>query len=408
MTRSVRRRSKSTAALFSVGLLALLAGCAPNAKQSALEPAGPRAQSIHDLGMPVFAVAGVVFVVVIALSIYIAWRFRAKDDTDYNEFPDQVHGHFKAEIAWTIAPAVVLAVVAIFTVITVFDLAKEPTPEAIKVRVIGQQWWWEYQYDIDGDGDYSDIITANDMVIPAGREVALSIESRDVIHSWWAPQLHGKKDAVPGRRHPMTLIADEPGEYFGQCTEFCGLSHAQMHIKVVALGEDDFDRWVENQMKPFEPPSDEMAIEGWKVFTSTCTSCHKIQGMTDPTDVEGPDTVSAATSLFEYPAEVNQVAGAVPDLTTFITRSTFAGAMYDLRRDTEECRALGEEWAFTEEGLDECLNRTDLEAWLRDSPAMKPMYAGEAMSPDSRGMPNMNLTEQQIDQLVAFLITLGN
>lgn len=408
MTRSVRRRPRPIAALSSLGLLVFLAGCAKNARQDSLDPAGPRAQAIHDLAMPVFAVAGIVFVVVMALAIYIAVRFRAKDDTDYNEFPDQIHGHFKAEIAWTIAPAVVLAIVGIFTVVTVFDLAKEPTPEAVKVRVIGHQWWWEYRYDIDGDGDYSEIINANEMVIPAGREVALSIESRDVIHSWWAPQLHGKKDAVPGRRHPLTLIADEPGEYFGQCTEFCGLSHAQMHIKVVALDEADYEAWVDKQQEPWQPPTDQMAIDGWKVFASTCTSCHQIRGMTDPSEVEGPDTVSAATSLFEYPEEVNQVAGVVPDLTTFMGRSTFAGAMFNLRHETDECVALGHTWASTPEGIEQCLNKTDLEAWLRDSPSMKAMYAGDAMTPESRGMPNMNLSEDQIDQVVAFLITLGN
>ena len=108
------------------------------------------------------------------------------------------------------------------------------------VEVIGQQWWWEYRYDIDDDGQFDDIVTANDLVIPAGREVALTITARDVIHSFWVPRLNGKRDAVPNRDHPWKLEADEPGEFVGQCTEYCGLSHAEMRIKAIALTEDDF------------------------------------------------------------------------------------------------------------------------------------------------------------------------
>ena len=138
------------------------------------------------------------------------------------------------------------------TVFTVFDLAKKPAADALQVEVYGQQWWWEYRYDfdVDGDGEVDEIITANDLVIPTDRPIALRIKSRDVIHSWWAPALNGKKDAVPGRTHPLTIEAAEPGEYIGQCTEFCGLSHAEMRIKVVAMEPDEFQAWAENQIEP--------------------------------------------------------------------------------------------------------------------------------------------------------------
>jgi hypothetical protein len=109
---------------------------------------------------------------------------------------------------------------------------------------------------------------------------------------------------------------------------------------------------------------------------------------------------------FEYPPVVNQVAGEVPNLTKFMTRTTFAGAKFDLRLPTKECKALGEEWASTDEGIKKCLNREELEAWLRNAPAEKAMHPGEAPSPESRGMNNFNLSEDQIDDLVAFLITL--
>jgi cytochrome c oxidase subunit 2 len=327
-----------------------------------------------------------------------------RKDDDGTEFPAQVHGNFKAEIAWTIAPAVLLACVAVPTVFTVFDLAKKPTDNPLVVEVYGQQWWWEYRYnfDVNGDGKITkdeQIITANDLVVPTNRPIALRIKSRDVIHSWWAPALNGKKDAVPGRVHPLTIEAPEAKEYIGQCTEFCGLSHAEMRIKVVGMSPNDFQAWAEKQIVPFKAPEGEAANAGWSTFASQCTSCHRITGMTDPSDPEsGKD--------FVYPEVVNQVAGEVPNLTKLMTRTTFAGAKFDLRLDTKECQALGENWAATDKGLKDCFNREQFEAWLRNAPAEKAMHAGEAPSPESRGMNNFNLTEDQIDDLVAFFITL--
>ncbi|MBA3282358.1 MAG: cytochrome c oxidase subunit II, partial [Acidimicrobiia bacterium] len=286
----------------------------------------------------------------------------------------------------------------------IFDLAKKPPPEALQVEVVGQQWWWEYRYDIDGDGTYDEIITANDLVVPAGREISLHIKSRDVIHSWWAPALNGKKDAVPGRTHPLSIEADEPGEYIGQCTEFCGLSHAEMRIKVVALTGDEFETWAADQQKPFENPTEERAQAGWSAFAGQCTTCHRLTGMTDPGSGEGDP--ANAEETFKYPKQLNQVSGAAPNLAHFMSRSQFAGGKFDLRKDTKACRALGQDWASTQEGIDECLNRNDLEAWLRNPPAEKAMAAGDVANKRSRGMPNLNLTEDQIDDLVAFLITL--
>ena len=228
-------------ALVLVPLLALaLAGCASDAPQDTFKPEGPQARHIDNLIIPVFAVAGVVFVVILAGCLYIALKFRARDDDDYDDMPKQIHGNVKAEIGWTIIPALILVGVAVPTVVGVFKLNEDPPPDALHVEVIGQQWWWEYRYDIDDDGQFDDIVTANDLVIPAGREVALTITARDVIHSFWVPRLNGKRDAVPNRDHPWKLEADEPGEFLGQCTEYCGLSHAEMRIKAIALTEDDF------------------------------------------------------------------------------------------------------------------------------------------------------------------------
>ncbi|MCU1353632.1 MAG: cytochrome c oxidase subunit 2 [Acidimicrobiales bacterium] len=397
-----------------LGRLATLAGaamllatsCAKNAPQDTLKPQGPEARTIADLINPVFGVAAIVFVLVLGGALFVAVKFRARGDEDFDEFPAQVHGNFKLEIGWTIVPAIILLVIGAFTVSTIFTLAKKPDATALHVRVTGQQWWWEYRYDLNGDGKFDEIITANDLVIPEGRQVALSITSRDVIHSWWSPRLNGKKDAVPNHVSPLNIQADKPGEYIGQCTEYCGLSHAQMRIKVVAMTAGDFTKWAEDQQKPASNPTDQLAVDGWKVFAGQCSSCHRINGLKDPSKVTTAADASKATKDFTYPKTVNQQAGVVPNLTHLMSRSTFAGAMFDLRKPTAECKALGEFWASDPKNLTKCLNRADLEAWLLDPPGRKPMAPGAAMSPKSRGMPNLNLTGQQIDQLVAYLTTL--
>jgi len=395
------RLTFAKASALAVGLALFAVGCASNAPQDTLKPAGPQAKQIDTLAMPVFYIAIFVGIAVMVMTVLVARKFRKRKDDTGDEFPAQVHGNFKAEIAWTIAPAVLLACVAVPTVFTVFDLAKKPAADALTVEVYGQQWWWEYRYnfDVDGDGKVDQIITANDLVVPTNRPIALRIMSRDVIHSWWAPALNGKKDAVPGRVHPLTIEAPEAKEYIGQCTEFCGLSHAEMRIKVVGMEPADFQAWAEKQIVPFQAPTGESAVAGWSTFASQCTSCHRITGMTDPSD---PDS----GKLFEYPPVVNQVSGEVPNLTKLMTRTTFAGAKFDLRLDTPECKALGENWASEPEGIKTCFNREQFEAWLRNAPAEKAMHPGEAPSPESRGMNNFNLTEDQIDDLVAFFITL--
>jgi cytochrome c oxidase subunit 2 len=399
-------RSMAKMSALVAGLVVLASGCARHAPQTTLKPKGPGAETINNLINPVFIVAGIVFVVILGGAVAIGIKFRARGEDDYNEFPEQVHGNFKWEITWTILPLVVLMAVAVPTVFTIFDLAKKPPTDAVRVEVYGQQWWWEYRYDLNGDGNYDDIITANDLVIPAGRPVSLRIRSRDVIHSWWAPALNGKADAVPGRTHPLSIQAYKPGEYIGQCTEFCGLSHAEMRIKVVALDATDYKKWTENQQRTFVNPKGASAQAGWTTFASQCTSCHRINKMTDPSSTKDKDP-AGATKIFKYPPVKNQVSGEVPNLTHFMSRSIFAGGKFNLRKDTPACNALGENWATAPNGIKDCLNRKDLESWLRNAPAEKAMAPGLLPSTNSRGMPNFNLTEDQIDQLVAFLTTLN-
>jgi len=378
-----------------------LASCASNAPQDTFQPKGPNAQKIDTLQKPVFAVAGIIGVIVAVAVVYSIVKFRDRGQP----IPKQSHGNPALEITLTIIPALILAVVGVFTFRTVFDLNKTSDTQMI-INVTGQQWWWEYDYPTNNEyGITQPIITSGQLVIPVGTKVLLRETSRDVIHSYWIPALNGKRDAVPGRITLNRIEADEPGIYAGQCTEFCGLSHANMRMEAVALSKEDFAKWVANQLKAYAAPAEStLAKEGETVFLNQCSRCHQVNGLTR----------EDGTAVIAAPDE-NVWSGAAPNLSHLMSRNTFAGAMFNLV--TPECRTdvwKSESATFGAKylaGVDEsCLNQTDLRGWLRNAPAMKPMYANPALLAATggkyRGMPNLGLSESDIEKLVAYLLTL--
>lgn len=417
--------------LSLAGLVLTLTGCAQDAPMDTLDPAGRKAESILNLYTGVIIVAGVVFVAVFGAVAFIAWKYRVRkpgaDDTHYagdypdEEFPAQTHGNFQLEIGWTVAPTVLMVVIAIFTLSTHFALddveAAPPTspyPD-MEVLVVGQQWWWEYQYYLDGDTSKApDIVTANELVIPVDQDIQIYTTSRDVIHSFWIPRLNGKKDAAPGRLHPWTIQSNEVGRFMGQCTEFCGLSHAYMRMYTVALDHDDFATWVDNQLVDREPlPESDPNYRGEQVFLAQCARCHAIEGLTSR-DVDGDgepeiDSTEMYGDIEEYRRlpdlsqgmfleEGNLTAGAAPNLTHFATRSSYAGSFFELYPDAQELAEAGDYLELP--GND--YYRSVLEAWLRNPPAEKP----NAQPEQPRGMPNLGLSEADIDALVDYLLTL--
>ena len=397
--KSSRRRILGT--LVGIAASATLAGCAQNAPQDTWEPKGPNAEMIHDLDNLVFPIAYVVGIIVLGLALYIFWKFKDRGQ----EIPVQGHGKPYMEITLTVVPALILSVVGVFTFRTIFDLAETQDTEII-INVTGQQWWWEYDYPVQPEhGINQPIVTSGQLVFPAGTKVLLRETSRDVIHSYWIPALNGKKDAVPGRVHLLRLEADEPGIYAGQCAEFCGLSHANMRMEAIALSKEDFAKWVANQQKAYVPPAaGTAAAEGEAVYIAQCARCHQVNGLQD---AQGKPIISAPD---EY-----VYSGAAPNLTALMTRNTFAGAMFDLVN--QKCRAdvwgassekFGE--AYLKGVTEDCLNQKDLRAWLRNAPEMKPMYVEPNLLAPSdgkyRGMPYLALTEDDIDKLVDYLITL--
>jgi cytochrome c oxidase subunit II len=342
------RSSRLRLMALAIGLALILAGCAEQQPQNALSPEGPIAERLDDLINPVFAVAGAVFLLVQGLIIAVILKFRRKGDDDA---PKQVHGNVRLEIGWTIGPAILLAVVGIFTLSNLFFLDRDAEgADVVNVTVTGHQWWWEYEYTDLG------ITTANELHIPAGRAVNLKLESDDVIHNFWPPKLAGKVYAIPGRTNHMVIEAkaeDAGREFWGQCAEYCGLSHANMRLRVVTHTSDEFEQWAEQQAKPAADVSTLSgdAADGASIFRARgCGGCHTVEGYTK---------------------------GAVgPNLTHFKSRSVFAGAIFDM-------------------------TEPNLRRWLRNPPKEKPM-----MPQDGIGMPNLDLTEDEITKLIAYLDTL--
>lgn len=398
MLASVLRRLRS--GFLASGAVIALAGCATNAPQDTWKPKGPNAAKIDNLQKPVFAVAGIVGVIVFSVVFYCIIKFRDRGQP----IPHQSHGNPALEITLTIIPALILTVVGVFTVRSVFDLAKTSDTEMI-INVTGQQWWWEYDYPVQEQfGITQPIITSGQLVIPVGTKVLLRQTSRDVIHSYWIPALNGKRDAVPGRVETNRIEADTPGIYAGQCTEFCGLSHANMRMEAIALSKEDFATWVENQQTDYVAPADgTLAKDGEAVFLNQCVRCHQVDGL------ERADGMLAIAAPDEY-----VWSGAAPNLTHLMSRNTFAGAMFDLakpecRKDVWEADSATFGGKYLTGVTEACLNESALRAWLRNAPAMKSMYSNPDLLTVTggkyRGMPYLGLSESDIEKLVAYLLT---
>ena len=250
-----------------VALLVLLVGCgAVDVPQNTFAPEGDVARKQRDLLIVwVLGPAAVILALVSGVLIYMLIRFRRKSE---HELPKQVHGNNRLEIAWTIAPTILLLIIAVPTIDAIVDLGRAPADDALHIRVTGRQWQWEFEYldpeyeAAEGnpeciapqlrapeDGAGQPLCVVEELHIPVGREIGVELESIDVIHSFWVPKLAGKLDTIPGRTNRFFFNATRPGSYRGQCAEFCGLGHADMLLVVTAVSEEDFQEWVTDQLE---------------------------------------------------------------------------------------------------------------------------------------------------------------
>ena len=355
---------------------------------------------ITDLGVAIQDVYAIitwwtlgVAVVVGAIMVYVLVAFRDKGG---NENPSQIHGNPAMEIGWTLVPVVIVIFIIVPTVRTIFQLGAAAPDDSVTVEVVGKRWWWEFRYVPDGDLVTDKIVTANQLHLPANKTASLLIQSESVIHSFWAPRLGGKRDAVPGRTNrlwftllpPCGQVADgeacsdeqptdeAPLRYQGECAEFCGESHAQMKFDVILHTESDFRRWARTMLEPSEP-ADAQAKAGKELFGELgCGGCHAITNHPRAKGIIGPN------------------------LTNFGMRHRLGASGYD---NTAE----------------------NLKVWIADPDAIKPgatmvtnisrgpqgandgmnvVSMNPALDTDGDGLPNF--TDDQLDKLVAYLHAL--
>ncbi len=300
-------------------------------------PKSDNAVLVHEVYKLIFALAAAVFVGIMALTLILALLFRERPGQTARQF----HGNARLEVVWTLIPVLLVVAMAVPTFSTMSRTSKPAPDNALQVVAIGHQWWWEFQYPELG------VTTANELHLPVDRAVFVSLESTDVIHSFWVPQLTGKVDNVPGHVNHLWFTPNEarPEPYLGQCAEFCGISHANMRFRVFVSASDDFDAWAKAAASDRIAPTADLAKAGEQQFVASgCSGCHTVQGQAGAVGTIGPN------------------------LTHLALRTTLASGTMD--RTPENIRR-----------------------WLSNPQAVKPGAL----------MPNLNLSEEALDKLVAYL-----
>ncbi len=292
------------AGLVSIAVTLLLAGCATS-QQSAIDSAGPQAGKIEGLWWFFLILLGAIFVVVMGVLVRaLVRRPPGLEEIERTHIPS---GGIEARMvrgvtAATIATIIILLVILVLSVSTGKAISELGSKDkGLAVEVTGNQWWWYVRYLDDNASRI--VVTANEIHIPVGRPVMIRGTSQDVIHSFWVPNLHGKRDLIPSRVTTEWIQADDPGEWRGQCAEFCGMQHAHMALWVVAEPEDKFEAWMNAQRQEAVIPTDPVKLKGEQVFlNNACVYCHAIRGTTasgqvapDLTHLASRKTIAAGT-----------------------------------------------------------------------------------------------------------------
>jgi cytochrome c oxidase subunit 2 len=427
MTRDLRMRwlTPALALLLLVGLSACNS-FAPNTIFGAHSEFG---HSVDLLTRRLLYLGVVVFILVEALLLVILVKFR---DRDGNREAKQFHGNSTLEIGWTLIPAVILAFIAVPTIKTIFQTQAKAIPGALQVEVIGHQWWWEFRYPQYG------VVTANELYLPVGRTANFALTTKDVLHSFWAPQLNGKRDLISNHTNYIWFTPDTAFAWNGFCAEYCGTSHANMRFKVFTVAPPEFDAWIAHQKANAvgsAPPAPAIAMDSGKAGAPAVAANAPTKGTTTignakvpPPAVTTPvmnvsDTMSAtyprsklpawvvphtpppATLTFDQSATGDVTRGATlfktapciachtvrgvptaagvigPNLTHVGSRTTIAGGLYpnDLRF---------------------------LQLWIKNAPAMKPGSLMPLFGKAEKGETPGVYTDQQIADLAAYLSSL--
>jgi len=372
----LRKRLSRLALFGAAAAIFLLATACSKGFQSTWDPVGPVADKQLQLFNVLLWTMVIVFVLVEGALIYIVIRYRRRPGQPR---PPQIHGHTALEVTWTIIPTALILGLGIWSVFTLFELDQPPTDqgEILEVTVTGHQWYFEFEYP-DADGNGKRISTANELKIPVDRPVSFTLESDDVLHSFWVPKLGGKVDVVPSRQNTLWLMADSdmidqplPATYYGQCAELCGVAHAQMRFRVTVMSEEDYQAWVAN----YSPPQalTPRAQQGQTQFQIHCALCHTING---------PEIEAVAKSRIDsFMTGGDSVAVPGPNLTDLRTRQTLGAGITDLTVE-------------------------NLRAWIKNPDDIKPgnwMYDKAAFYEEDG---DATLTDDQIDALIEYLLNL--
>ena len=267
------------ASFAAVSLLLAVVATAFTDPMTTMNPKSSNADSVQGVYVIVLWLTGIVFVGVLALTLILAIMFRERPGREARQF----HGNTRLEVWWSLIPVVIVAIIAVPTFISIFETSADPPEDAVVVEVTGHQWWFEFRYPDQG------IVTANEIHVPVDRAASFKLQSDDVIHSFWVPQLAGKVDMVPGHENDLWFTPNEVGMYLGQCAEFCGLSHANMRFRVFVDTPAEFEAWVASQKADRVAPSTDELTEGEQLFlTGACVGCHTIQG-TAAQGIVGPN-----------------------------------------------------------------------------------------------------------------------
>lgn len=321
--------------------------CAPTSENinagdlSIFSSASPPAHAIREIAWLVLGICAAIFVVVEGVLIWSIIRFR-KRAREAGE-PVQVFGSNPVELAWTVIPTIIVFVLALATLRTIREVElTEPPAGSLNVDVIAHQWWWEYRVpNLEGNGT---IVTANELVVPVGRPIWLTLHSADVIHSFWIPQLNGKTDVIPNHVNHTWFQAERAGIFLGQCAEYCGTQHANMLLRVTAVDDASFKAWCVHQSSSVV--SDPSVEQGRDMFLNlACMNCHSIDGVSE--------------------------GSFGPNLTHLMSRTTIGSGVAPL-------------------------NPTTLRAWVDDPQNLKV----------GCNMPSLELDPNQLDAIVAYLLTL--
>lgn len=329
-------------------LLSLLLGCGCAWQQGALQPRGPKALAIAQLGSLFFWITFVVFLAVVGVAIwaFIRGARRGRGGT-YAFWPQQTTERklTNAVTASTLFSLVLLAVLLVASVATGRRLTDFAPPEPVRIKVTAHQWWWKIEYP--GDQPEDQVVTANELHVPAGRAIELELTSADVIHSFWLPNLDGKHDLIPSHTVKTIFRVDRTGDYAGRCAEFCGYQHAHMDLLLVAETPTQFQAWLSGQRQPGREPRTDLERRGRQVLEQgPCAQCHTVSG-------------------------TRALGGVGPDLSHFASRATLAAGA-------------------------SVRDRRSLESWITEPSSLKP----------GAQMPAVALPRGELEALVSYLESL--